>query len=565
MKIAVVDTGIDISSPAMSGEGMTAPPGFPRGNIAFTNNKVIVAKTFLPSSDSTPADQFGHGTAVAAIAAGSLNTATIIGPISGVAPRAFLGNYRVLDENGFGSDAQVAAGLEEALKDGFDVANISLGTRSNGTLSFLGNAAEKAVAAGMVVVAAAGNQGGAGRETIDSPAEAPTAIAVGASGNQHSVASGVMVTGPAPVPDGFGKDAGTITCCGDLSGAIGPLPCIDLSSIDPAHDGCNGVAGGLLTGKIALLQNSLGDCPMIQKVTAVGAAGAGAAVIFNIDTSLGTSPGDLQAAGIPSILIDSKDGRALRSWVRQHPGTAATVSPAVEFPTDSEADVSQAFSSTGPSGLGQLKPDLDAPGANIFTASSTASTGFALASGTSLATPHVAGAAALVKQLHPSWTPDQIKSALMSSADPVFADAKRIDRADPLRAGAGRINVDRAGTVTATFLPASLSFGFKKLKPRSAITPTIIEFKITNVTQATAVYSISAPADDSSLSVEVSTGSVTLGPGESASVTVTVVALARKAANNRDHTGNVVVQGPDGQAMRVPFWVRFGDVKGSSN
>jgi minor extracellular serine protease Vpr len=559
VKIAVIDTGIDVSSPAMSDVGMTAPSGFPRGNSAFTNNKVIVAKSFLPGSDSTPADQFGHGTAVAAVAAGSLNTQTIIGPISGVAPRAFLGNYRVLDENGIGSEAQVAAGLEEALKDGFDVANISLGTKSNGTLSFLGNTVEKAVAAGMTVVAAAGNQGGNGKQTIDSPAEAPSAIAVGASGNQHIVTSGLIVAGPAPLPGDFGRDSGTFACCGSLSGAIGPLPCVDVSAIDPSHDGCNGLAAGSLSGKIALLQNSRSDCLMLQKLTAARAAGAAAAVVFSLDSSVGTSPGDLQTAGIPSILIDSSQGRALRTWVRQHPDAPVAVSPAVEFVSDSDTDVSETFSGLGPSGLGQLKPDVDAPGANIFTASTTSLLGFGIQSGTSLSTPHVAGAAALVKQLHPSWTPDRIKSALMSSADPVFSNAKRTDTADALTAGAGRINLDQAGSVTATFLPASLTFGFKKLKPKSAITPAVADFKITNQAATTAAFNISAQSDDS-LGVDLSASSVTLEPGQSASVTVTIVVLARKGANNRDHTGNVLIQGPGGQVMHIPYWVRFGTV-----
>jgi len=565
IKIAVLDTGIDISSPLMSDQGMTAPPGFPRGNTAFTNNKVIVAKAFLPASDATPADAFGHGTSVAGVAAGALNTVTMVGPISGVAPRAYLGNYRVLDENGNGSEFQISAGLEEAMKDGFDITNISLGTTSFGTLSLLGNAVEKAVASGMIVVAAAGNGGGDGLQTIDSPAEAPSAIAVAASGNAHIIASGLIVTGPAPLPDDLPPAAGTVSCCGTLLTAIGPLPCVDISSVDPDHDGCNGLSAGSLTGKIALLQNSLSDCLMVQKLNAARAAGATAAVVFNLDSSRGTTPDDLAVAGLPSMLIGSQDGRSLRTWVHQHPGAPVTISPAVEFTNDPETDVWQPFSSLGPSRLGQLKPDIAAPGADIFTASSTSTRGFELMSGTSFAAPHVAGAAALVKQLHPTWTPDQVKSALMSSADPVFSTSKKTDLAGALAGGAGRVNVDRAGSVTATLSPASLTFGFKKLKPKSAITPAIASFKITNVTAATAVYSVSGSQDDSSVSLGLSAGSIALDPGQSSTVTVTVIVLARKAANNRDHTGSVLIQGPGGVSMHVPYWVRFGDVMTSSN
>jgi subtilisin family serine protease len=417
----------------------------------------------------------------------------------------------------------------------------------------------------MIVVAAAGNQGGDGIQTIDSPAEAPSAIAVGASGNDHSVTSGLIVAGPSPLPGDLGTEAGLIACCGDLSRVVGPFPCVDISSSDPAHDGCNGLAAGSLSGRIALLQNSLGDCLMVQKLNAVRAAGAAGAVVFSLDSTLGTSPGDLATAGLASILIDTAPGRALRSWVRQHPGAPVTISPAVEFPDDTQSDVWQGFSSLGPSGLGQLKPDIAAPGANIFTASVTASLGFELSSGTSLASPHIAGAAALIKQLHPAWSPDQIKSALMSSADPVFATSKKTDTAGALAAGAGRVDLDRAGSVTATFLPASLSFGFKRLKPKSAITPAVAYFKITNVTAATAVYSISCSPDDPSLSIAVSDNSITLAPGQSGTVTVTIIVLGRKAANNHDHTGNLLIQGPAGRTMHIPYWVRFGDVKNSSN
>src|SRR5262249_11110697 len=155
------------------------------------------------------------------------------------------------------------------------------------------------------------------------------------------------------------------------------------------------------------------------------------------------------------------------------------------------------------------------------------------------------GAAALVKHLHPSWAPDQVKSALMSSADPVFATPKRTESADALTAGAGRVNVDRAGSVAAPFSPASLRFGFQKLKPKSAITPAVADFKITNVSAATAVYSISSSSDDSSLSLGLSSNSVTLAPGQTGPITVTIIVLARKAANNLDHTGSVLITGPN--------------------
>src|SRR5262249_29233777 len=148
-------------------------------------NKVIVAKAFLKKKRGTsPRDEYGHGTAVAGVAAGSPNTPTLLGGISGVAPMAFLGNYRVLDGAGEGPDDLIAAGIEEAVKDGFDVLNLSLGETSDSTLNFLDSVVEMAVQSGAVVVVAAGNEGPK-METIDSPGEAPSAITVGASSNAH--------------------------------------------------------------------------------------------------------------------------------------------------------------------------------------------------------------------------------------------------------------------------------------------------------------------------------------------------------------------------------------------
>lgn len=121
IKIAILDSGIDISNPLFSDSGLQAPVGFPRGDPAFTNNKVIVAKAFLQNVNATPADEFGHGTHISGIAAGDFDTPSPLARLSGVAPRAFLGNYRVLDQLGEGRDDLIIKALEEAVEDGFDV------------------------------------------------------------------------------------------------------------------------------------------------------------------------------------------------------------------------------------------------------------------------------------------------------------------------------------------------------------------------------------------------------------------------------------------------------------
>ncbi|HEY6331889.1 MAG TPA: S8 family serine peptidase, partial [Blastocatellia bacterium] len=199
IKIAIVDTGIDITNPLFADAGFKAPAGFPKGDSSFTNNKVIAAKAFLDDPASTPQDEFGHGTNVAGIAAGDLNTRTPLGPITGVAPAAFLGNYRCLDDTGSGDVDLIAEALETAFDDGFEVANLSLGGQASDPPDIMYETVQSAVAAGMVVAVAAGNDG-PGQMTIDSPGTAPDAITVGASTNAHIVGPAVTVDGPGNVP-----------------------------------------------------------------------------------------------------------------------------------------------------------------------------------------------------------------------------------------------------------------------------------------------------------------------------------------------------------------------------
>jgi minor extracellular serine protease Vpr len=157
------------------------------------------------------------GTYVAGIAAGDFNTPTPLGPISGVAPGAFLGNYRVLDSAGNGDEALIATALETAFTDGFDIADLSFGAPATATPGILDAAVEVAVVSGMTVVVAAGDDGAKGQMTITSPATALNAISVGASSNAHIVGSLLSVTWPR-----FGRasDVNILTLLGPARRAI---------------------------------------------------------------------------------------------------------------------------------------------------------------------------------------------------------------------------------------------------------------------------------------------------------------------------------------------------------
>ena len=567
VKIAILDTGIDITNPLFNDAGYTAPSGFPRfdnKSQSLTNNKVIVAKSFVNDSGSDPSalDEDGHGSNVAGIAAGNFGTLTPLGLISGVAPKAYLGNYRVLGKSGGGPDDLIAAGLDEAVRDGFDVANLSLGATATAQLDFLARAVERAVADGMVVAVAAGNSGTGGtgdQMTIDTPGIAPSAITVASITNAHFVGAAALVNGPSPVPSNLASmsmapGAGSSV---HFDSSYSNLPLADVSKAR----GCNALQAGSLAGKIALIER--GNCNFSDKINIAAAAGAKAVIVYNKDISEGADGGDdlltmlVDNTTIPSAFVARTNGLALKAFIQAH--ADATVSFVALFAASQASDVVSTFSSRGPSSLETFKPDIAAPGDNIYSATITSDdpSGFSAVRGTSQATPHVAGAAALVIQQHPTWTPAQVKSALISSAaTAVFTTSGKTTNAGLLAMGAGRVDLASAATVSATFEPANLSFGILKLKKQAVATS--LDFTVTNTTdqQGTFTFSVQQLDPGDGFTTQMSTpATVTLAPGQSKTATLAI--NAAKRAEKRDYTGFVNVMDSQGQTMRVPFWVRF--------
>jgi subtilisin family serine protease len=215
-KIAILDTGVDQTHPFFSPAGFAYPPGFPKGQTAYTTPKVIVARTFAQPgttrrSSLLPIDEDGHGTHVAGIAAGDGGTLGPLGVIlSGVAPRAYIGNYRVLtvalpDFCCNGNAPEIARAIEAAVRDGMDVINLSIGeVEIEPSRDIVALAIRGAARAGVVTVAAAGNDFDTfGPGSVGSPASAADAIAVGAVGSGREEPEGTVVSfssgGPTPV------------------------------------------------------------------------------------------------------------------------------------------------------------------------------------------------------------------------------------------------------------------------------------------------------------------------------------------------------------------------------
>jgi len=229
IKIGIIDDGVDQTHVFFDPAGYTYPAGFPKGNTAFTTPKVIVARAFSPAFNTwkygnTPFDPTlsDHATHVAGIAAGNHGTtATFNGQkltVSGIAPDAYIGNYKVLTipTTDFGLDGnspEIAAGIEQAVKDGMDVINLSLGEPEvEPTRDIVVQAIDAAADAGVVPVIAAGNSfGEAGRGGIGSPGNAPEAITVAASseggaGGPADVIAGFSDSAPTPISLQFKPD-----------------------------------------------------------------------------------------------------------------------------------------------------------------------------------------------------------------------------------------------------------------------------------------------------------------------------------------------------------------------
>ncbi|HVV58159.1 MAG TPA: S8 family serine peptidase [Gaiellaceae bacterium] len=492
IKIGVVDTGVDSTNPFLSPAGFAYPAGFPKGDTSLTTPKVIVARNFpAPGATGESKKAFDpeepHGTHVAGIAAGDAGTTAPAGPdhpqtanLTGVAPRAWIGSYRVFnvptplgDE---GDTPEIIAAFESAVADGMNVINFSGGgPEVDPAQDAMIETVRNTVLAGVVPVIAAGNdRDNYGLGTVGSPGTAPDAITVAAVSNSHVFAPALSVSGgPAALsrvpiqpaagtklPGAWSTLDQTVVDAASLVGSDGkpvdPYLCGPAS--DPNGAG-NALPAGSLTGKIVLVNRGL--CAFVAKAARAHAAGAVGMIL--IDNRPGEANATPLALEIPSGTISDLDGAALRTYLAQHGGSAAIrVSAGIqEIPTD-RAGVMTSFSSAGPTDFdAALKPDVSAPGLDILSSTPPATTGstFSVFAGTSMATPHIAGAAALLVQHHPDWTVAAVKSALMNTAGPAWGNTARTQEAPVLLEGAGLADLTQADDPHVFAAPQSLSFG----------------------------------------------------------------------------------------------------------
>lgn len=410
IKVGIIDTGVDYRHPDLK-------TNYGGGYDTIDQDKDPM-ETRLEERSTF------HGTHVAGVIAAN-------GKRKGVAPKAKIYAYRALGPGGVGTSETVLAAIERAVKDKVDIINLSLGNDVNGPDWPTSIALNRAVEKGVLAITAAGNSG-PGLWTVGSPATAAKALSVGASypplyfPSIHIKEKEQIIT---PM-------IGSSKWMRDLEGKIVYKKYGDKSDMKRVRN------------KFVLLER--GKLTFTDKVKNAQGAGAKAVIVFNNVNGdfVGQIKGNIK---IPAATISRKEGLAIKKIIEKGKTIAKTGQ-------EKKVDVLADFSSRGPvTGTWQMKPDLVAPGVQI---KSTIPGGYLALQGTSMASPHVAGAAALLKQLHPNWSMDDLKSVLVNTATPLYKNNNTLYHS--YEQGAGRLDIDKALEAETTLYPTSLSLGVTK-------------------------------------------------------------------------------------------------------
>jgi subtilisin family serine protease len=557
----------------------------PQFAVSDCNNKLIGARFFLDGAQATgpidsgeifsPRDVDGHGTHTATIAAGNRVTASIFGTsfgrVEGMAPNARVAVYKACwlrpgATRASCNSSDLANAIDMAVADGVDIINYSVG-RSLFTVTAPDDVALMAAAkAGILSVVAAGNEGPS-FDTITSPAGNPAVITTGASSRegQHSLEAMQVDSPPAIAGKYAVKEASFTPPLIDHDPIEGQLVLVDddsTATVDATtgttFDACQSLINSSeMSGNIAFVQR--GGCDFDVKVANAESAGAIAVVVFNLSGAPIVMIGDSVGIDIPALMVGAADGNLFLDELNNDEIINVVLDKSFFLTEADTGNNMGSFSSRGPGPVADiLKPDVTAPGINILAGNtpdavnSVSGEFFAFRTGTSMATPHVAGVAALLKQAHPDWNPATIKSALMTTAYQEVTLADGTTQAIPFDFGSGHIDPNKANDpglvyeITADEYDAfscgvgspdvsqarcdDLETNGFSLEPADLNQPSIsvselittrtVTRRVTNVSDASETYNaeiVLPPGID----VQVSPASLAVGPGESATYDVT--------------------------------------------
>ena len=449
IQVGVIDTGIDYNHPDLENvyqgyrftEGEDpedVDPDSVKGWDYIDNDADPMETTYdeweasgNPEFDGNGSSYYtAHGTHVAGTIAGQ-NDADNDHAVKGIAPGADLYSYRVLGPYGTGDMDGVIAGIDKSVKDGMDVINLSLGINDNDALSPVSIAINNTILSGVVATVASGNAGPS-NYTVGSPGTAAFGITVGASDVSQSIPTYTASIGDETLTDVqlLGKN---------FSDSIDELQDESFELVQAGIGQPEDFEGIDVEDNIALIKR--GEIPFAEKIQNAKEADAEAVIVYNDEEGQIPEYVGESSDFVIAFRVSDKDGELLKAAAEE--GTPFTFDDLTDSQT--EGDYLAEFSSRGPvDGTFDIKPDLTAPGVAIYSTvpsyindpeDNSYNSAYARMQGTSMASPHVAGAAALVLSVNEDYDPFKVKAALMNNAVDMQKEYSVYE------IGAGRINV----------------------------------------------------------------------------------------------------------------------------
>ncbi|MDN4476658.1 S8 family serine peptidase [Demequina sp. SYSU T00192] len=575
VKVGVLDTGIDYRHPAIADVYVGGWDAVDGDDDPMETTYADWKASGMPEKYSGSPYYTSHGTHVSGIIAGQ--DASFGGNSAwGVAPDVELYGYRVLGPYGSGSTEDILEGMERALVDGMDVVNMSLGGSYNDHQSALSLAADNLTLAGVTTVIAAGNDGANGAATLGSPGTSALAITVGANDSSITLAATEAAVGEAEASLRLvarQRDEASVT---DLAGQTLPI-------VDVGDGTSSGYIGKRPQGAIVLIER--GGTTFTSMVTYALQRGAAGVLVSNdrdgyIEYYLGEND-----AYAPAFGMTQADGAALRTALAAG-ATEVTFGDMGTITTDGDALAD--FSSRGPSnGTTDIKPELTAPGVSTMSSVPTwdidpkgdvaYADAYGRKSGTSMATPFVAGVVALMLGEDPSLTPADVKTRLMNTADDLRDDSGVFEsgagQVDPRQAVHGTTDaqvIDALWAAEATHgssdtvddITGALSLGMLPATSSSTVTRDI---EITNRSASSQTYTLAldtangaGTADFDASGIEVSFPSrVKVSPGSTRHIKVVVDVPAGTPTGT--YGAFVEIAQAAEEALRLPLGLRVDD------
>jgi minor extracellular serine protease Vpr len=568
VKVGVVDTGIDYDHPDFDGNGTEGSTNFPTARVTagydfvgddYNADASAPSYNPVPAPDDDPDDCQGHGTHVSGIVGADGDPEA--NGVRGVAPGVELGAYRVFGCEGSTTSDIIVAALERALADGMDVVNQSLGAAFQTWPEYpTAVASDALVDAGVVMVASIGNSGANGTWSAGAPGVGDDVIGV-ASYDNEAFESAAFTISPDDRAIAYSPMTGA-----PPPPTRGSLPMSRTSPGGGPADGCNASLPlpDDIDGTAVLIQR--GDCTFAEKALNAEAAGAAAVVVYNNVAGGFAGTVEPSEVGIPVVGISQDDGQEIDSRLDVDDVTLTWIDETIVSDNPTGGLISS-FSSYGMTADLKLKPDLGAPGGLIRSTYPIESGEYAVLSGTSMSSPHVAGAVALLLERRPDIETTAVRDVLQNSADPsVWSLVPALGLLEPVhRQGAGMLDIDDTIVAEASVSPGKLSLGESEHGP---VTETVtirndgdgdVSYDLSHVDAITTGRDTNNPSFFGGGSdVDFGTSSVTVPAGGSVDLDVTITA---PGGPDLGQYGGYLVMTPDnnGAPLRVPFAGFVGD------